>query len=80
MNKSQLAEGRIATGSDVDNELRLLSRGALLGGVEMIIADHPLHRSGRAALPHPAPTSGGDAQALRGIGMTDAGGREPDLE
>src|SRR5271154_7224706 len=43
----------------------------------MIIADHPLHRSGRAALPHPAPTSGGDAQALGRIGMTDASGRKP---
>jgi hypothetical protein len=35
----------------------------------MIIADHPLHRSGRAALPHPAPTSGDDAQTLGRIGM-----------
>src|SRR5580658_4537834 len=43
----------------------------------MTIADHPLHRSGRAALPHPAPTSGDDAQAHEGIGMTDAGERKP---
>ena len=43
----------------------------------MIISDHPLHRSGRAALPHRAPTLGGDAQAHEGIGMTDVGGREP---
>ena len=44
----------------------------------MIIADHPLHRSGRAALPHPAPTSGDDAQALGRIGMADprAGGSQ----
>src|SRR6202043_892129 len=46
-------------------------------GVEMIIADHPLHRSGRAALPHPAPTLGDDAQAHEGIRMTDAGERKP---
>src|SRR6202043_3464245 len=39
-------------------------------GVEMIIAEHPLHRSGRAALPHPAPTLGDDAQAHEGIGRT----------
>ena len=26
----------------------------------MLIAEHPLHRSGRAELPHPAPVSGGD--------------------
>jgi len=43
----------------------------------MIIADHPLHRSGRAALPHPAPTVGVDAQALGRIGMANAGEREP---
>jgi hypothetical protein len=43
----------------------------------MIIADHPLHRSGRAALPHPAPTSGDDAQALGRIGMADSRGRKP---
>jgi hypothetical protein len=27
-------------------------------GVGMRITEHPLHRSGRAALPHPAPVSG----------------------
>src|ERR1035441_3806269 len=43
----------------------------------MIIADHPLHRSGRAALPHPAPTLGDNAQAHEGIRVTDTGGREP---
>ena len=43
----------------------------------MIIADHPLHRSGRAALPHPAPTSGDDAQALVRIGMADPDGWKP---
>src|ERR1700723_3773171 len=46
----------------------------------MSIAEHPLHRSGRAALPHPAPTSGGDAQALRRIGMTDTDGRKVGLQ
>ena len=46
-------------------------------GVEMIIADHPLHRSGRAALPHPAPTLGDNAQALGRIRVADAGGGKP---
>ena len=46
----------------------------------MIIADHPLHRSGRAALPHPAPTSGDDAQTLGRIGMADAGGWQPSAQ
>src|SRR5579864_1778239 len=46
----------------------------------MIIADHPLHRSGRAALPHPAPTLGDDAQALVRIGMADPNGRKPSGE
>ena len=46
----------------------------------MPIAEHPLHRSGRAALPHPAPTSGGDAQALGRIGMADAGGWQPSAQ
>ena len=35
----------------------------------MIIADHPLHRSGRAVLPHPALASGNDAHASKRIGM-----------
>ncbi len=30
----------------------------------MDITDHPLHRSGRALLTHPAPASGDDAEAL----------------
>src|SRR3972149_3537657 len=29
-----------------------------------MVTHGPLHRSGRAELPHPAPTLGGDAQAL----------------
>jgi hypothetical protein len=43
----------------------------------MPIAEHPLHRSGRAALPHPAPTSGDNAQAHEGIGMADVSRRDP---
>src|SRR5665213_536119 len=46
-------------------------------GVEMIIAEHPLHRSGRAALPHPAPTLGSDAQAHEWVRVADASGRKP---
>lgn len=43
----------------------------------MTIADHPLHRSGRATLPHPAPTLGDNAQAHEGIRVADSGAREP---
>ena len=43
----------------------------------MLIADHPLHRSGRAALPHPAPTLGDNAQAHERIRVADPGGRKP---
>src|SRR5208283_3474531 len=46
----------------------------------MIISDHPLHRSGRAALPHPAPTLGDDAQAHEGIRVADTSGRKPGIE
>ena len=42
-----------------------------------MIAHDPLHRSGRAALPHPAPTLGDDAQAHEGIRMTDTSRRKP---
>ena len=38
----------------------------------MDITDHPLHRSGRAGLPHPAPALGDDAKSLQGIGVTHA--------
>ena len=41
------------------------------------IADHPLHRSGRAALPHPALALGRDGEAHARIGMTDTWGRKP---
>ena len=43
----------------------------------MPIAEHPLHRSGRAALPHPAPTLGDDAQAHERVRVADTGGRQP---
>ena len=42
-----------------------------------MVTHNPLHRSGRAALPHPAPTLGDDAKAHEGIGMADARGRKP---
>src|SRR2546422_1001388 len=43
----------------------------------MTITDHPLHRSGRAGLPHPAPTLGDDAHSPERIGVTDVGQRKP---
>ena len=45
-------------------------------GVGTRLAPRPLHRSGRAALPHPAPTLGDERQALVGIRMTDGRGGE----
>src|SRR4029434_2897112 len=41
------------------------------------VTQRPPHRSRRAALPHRAPASGRDAQALRGIRMKDMGFGEP---
>src|SRR5438128_2169873 len=49
-------------------------------GVEMTIARNPLHRSGRAALPHPAPASGDNAEADEGIGVTDTRGWKPPVD
>jgi hypothetical protein len=46
-------------------------------GVGTMVTHGPLHRAGRAGLLHPAPTLGGDEQALVGPGLTDAGRREP---
>jgi hypothetical protein len=42
-----------------------------------MIAHDPLHRSGRAALPHPALALGRDGEAHARIGMTDTGRRKP---
>src|SRR5579872_1569251 len=60
----------------------LLSRGGFTHvhkrvGVGTMITHGPRHRSGRAALPHPAPTLGHDAQALKGVRMTDTSRRKP---
>jgi hypothetical protein len=42
-----------------------------------MIAHDPLHRSGRAELPHPAPTLGEDAQAHERIRMTNTSRWKP---
>ena len=42
-----------------------------------MITHGPRHRSGRAVLPHPAPTLGEDAKTQEGIRMTDACRRKP---
>ena len=42
-----------------------------------MIAHDPLHRSGRATLPHPAPTLGDDAKTHERIRMADASRRKP---
>ena len=49
-------------------------------GVGIVIAHDPLHRSGRAVLPHPAPTLGDNAEAHERIGMTDTRRRKPALD
>ena len=46
----------------------------------MTITRDPLHRSGRAALPHPALASGDDAKSPQGIGMTDARRGQPAVD
>jgi hypothetical protein len=38
----------------------------------MTVARHPLHRSGHAELPHPAPASGCNAESLIGPRVIDA--------
>jgi hypothetical protein len=45
-----------------------------------MVAHNPLHRSGRAVLPHPALASGDDAKATQRIGMTYARKRQPAIE
>ena len=52
-------------------------RPLLLVGVGIMVTHNPLHRSGRADFPHPAPALGDDAEAAQGIVMIDAGRREP---
>ena len=49
-------------------------------GVGIMIAHNPLHRSGRAELPHPAPTLGKNAQAHERIRLTYLSRREPSLD
>jgi hypothetical protein len=44
------------------------------------IAPYPPHGSVRAVFPHTALASGGDAQALQGIRMADAGRRQPAVD
>src|SRR5438445_2840365 len=46
----------------------------------MTIARNPLHRSGRAALPHPAPALGDNAEADEGRGMADTCGWKPPVD
>src|SRR6202158_3273334 len=49
-------------------------------GVGIMVAHNPLHRSGRAAFPHPALASGDDAKTAQRIGMTYACKRKPACE
>ena len=52
----------------------LLHRSVAVGTT---VTRRPPHRTGRAGLPHPAPTLGNDAKPHERIGMTDADGRNP---
>src|SRR5258707_849943 len=45
-----------------------------------MVTHNPLYGSGQAGLPHPALTSGDNAQAAQGIRMTSAGGRQPAVD
>ena len=49
-------------------------------GVGIMIAHNPLHRSGRADFPHPAPTSGNDAHAAQRKRMIYAHRRKPAVD
>jgi|SRR5664279_2316640 len=42
-----------------------------------MVTHNPLHRSGQAALPHPALALGGDGKPHEGIGVADSGEWEP---
>src|SRR5262249_33363086 len=60
----------------------LVANGAVTGVIDWVavgmpVTRHPPHRSRRAALPHRAPASGRNAQALRRIRMHDVGFWEP---
>src|SRR6266571_7783498 len=46
----------------------------------MTITSHPLHRSGLAELPHPAPASGNDAKSPQWIRMMDTRPWQPAIE
>jgi hypothetical protein len=52
----------------------------LLVGVGMTITDHPLHRSGRALLTHPAPALGDDAKSPQGIRVMDSRRCRPSVD
>src|ERR1700722_18640163 len=45
-----------------------------------MISHNPLHRSGRAGFPNPAPTSGDDAHATQRKRMMDAHRRQPAVD
>ncbi len=45
-----------------------------------MVAPDPLHRSGRAALPHPAPALGHYAKTLQRVWVADSSQREPSID
>src|SRR5712691_7150184 len=57
--------------------VRKTSEYFLQVGVGMIITNHPLHRSGRALLTHPAPASGNDAESPQWIRVMEARPGQP---
>src|SRR5713226_10695822 len=49
-------------------------------GVGMTVTNHPLHRSGRALLTHPAPALGDDAKSPQGIRVMDSRRWQPPVD
>jgi hypothetical protein len=66
----------LMAGEQDPQKLANLAQGHLVG-VGIAIARDPLHRSGRAQLAHPAPTSSESAKARERGRLTDTGRRKP---
>lgn len=71
----QVAERIGKSTSTVERTVALLVKDGV--AVEMAITPPPLHRSGRALLTHPAPTSSHTAKSHIRIGMHHSRGRDP---
>src|SRR5437870_10837723 len=78
MNPTKPAIGTATKRTIAHTSLKVsIATPVLMVAVGTPVTQRPPHRSRRAALPHRAPASGRDAQALRGIRMKDMGFGEP---